>query len=197
MFKIRTALYDEHVKLGATIVDFAGFDMPVQYTNIIDEHNCTRNNVGLFDISHMGEFEVKGASALEFLQKVLSNDISRLEVGKAMYCCMLNSKAGIMDDLFVYRKGMNNYFLVVNASNIEKDLKWLISNKDFFDDVIIIDVSKETAKLDLQGPKAKGVLGKLGLKDLPKRFYLKEYNIEGIKVMLSRTGYTGEDGFEL
>ena len=189
----RTPLYEEHLKLNAKIVEFGGWDMPVQYTNVMDEHHCTRSKVGLFDICHMGEFELKGKGVLGFLQKVLTNDISKLEAGRCMYSCMCYEDGGVVDDLFVY-KMEDKYMLVVNAGNIKKDFEWFNNHKD---DITIINKSDEIAKLDLQGPLAQKVLKKIGLKELPERFAFDNFIMNGVDCMISRTGYTAEDGFEI
>ena len=169
--------------------------MPVFYTNVIDEHNCTRTKVGLFDICHMGEFLISGKSAFDFIQNIITNDLRKLEVGKAFYTSLCLENGHVIDDLFVYMLADDKFMFVVNASNIEKDFNWLIKHK--IDGVDIIDKSKETAKLDLQGPKSFDVLSKMvDVSDL-KRFHFVEKDVLGVKIIISRTGYTGEDGFEL
>jgi len=195
----KTPLFDEHVKLGAKIVEFGGWEMPVYYSNVIDEHNATRNAAGLFDICHMGEFFVEGKYAFDFLQKVITNDLGKLEDGKAFYTVMCLENGGVIDDLFVYRFNKNRFMLVVNAGNIEKDFKWLMSYKDFFEDVVLLDKTNLIAKLDLQGPRAEEILQKLtntNLKEL-KRFHFVEGKVNLVNTIISRTGYTAEDGFEL
>jgi aminomethyltransferase len=194
----KTILYDEHEKLGAKIIEFGGWMMPVYYTTVIDEHNTTRNAAGLFDICHMGEIIIKGKNASNFIQRLITNDLNKLTKGKAFYAAMCYESGATVDDLFVYFLDDNEFMLVVNASNIEKDLEWIKKNKDDFD-VEIIDKSNETAKLDLQGPKAEEILQKLtdfNLAEL-KRFHFIEKEVNGINTIISRTGYTGEDGFEL
>ncbi|MFH2028050.1 MAG: glycine cleavage system aminomethyltransferase GcvT [Nanoarchaeota archaeon] len=195
----RTQLYEEHVKLGAKIVPFAGWEMPVFYSSVIDEHLTTRSNAGLFDISHMGEFFIEGKSALNFLQRMITNDLSKLEDGKAFYTSMCLENGGIIDDLFIYRFNHSKFMMVVNAVNIEKDFNWLMDHKSFFDDVTIINKSNEAAKLDLQGPKSQEILQKLVDFDLNtlKRFYFVESHVNSVPAIISRTGYTGEDGFEI
>ena len=195
----KTPLFEQHKELGATIVPFAGWSMPVQYTNVIDEHLTTRNSVGLFDISHMGEFMVSGKGSLKFLQSVVTNDIAALKIKQACYNCLCYENGSVIDDLFVYRMGEEEFFIVVNAGTIQKDLDWLNSQKP--GSVTIRNMSDELAKLDLQGPKAQATLQKLtqyNLSDI-KRFRAEYIDIENIqlKVLVSRTGYTGEDGFEI
>ena len=192
----KTPLSSVHEKLRAVMVEFGGWYMPVQYANVIDEHLATRQKVGLFDICHMGEFEIKGESSLKFLQKLLTNDISNLEVGKAMYSVMCYEDGGCVDDLFVYNLN-GKYMLVVNAENIGKDLEWL--NKNKIEGVQITNISDETAKFDIQGPDSENVLQKLTDTNLSeiKRFYCKEILLNGIPMLISKTGYTGENGFEI
>ena len=192
----KTPLSGVHEKLGATMVEFGGWYMPVQYTNVIDEHLTTRKKVGLFDICHMGEFEITGENSLTFLQKILTNDISNLKVGKARYSVMCYEDGGCVDDLFVYKLN-DKYMLVINAGNIDKDLEWL--NKNKVEGVEIKNISDETAKLDIQGPDSEAVLRKLTDANLSeiKRFYCNEILLNGVSILVSRTGYTGEDGFEI
>lgn len=193
----KTPLNSVHRGLGAKMIEFGGWEMPVFYTNIIDEHTATRTKAGLFDICHMGEFTVEGKNALKFLERVMTNSISRLKIKQALYTCMCYENGGVIDDLFVYRTGENSYMLVVNASNIEKDFEWL--NKNIMDDVKIIDISENTAKIDIQGPLADKILQKLTDSDLSRieRFEYEDGKISGVNVMCSRSGYTGEKGFEL
>lgn len=193
----KTPLNSCHTDLNAKIVDFKGWEMPVFYTNIIDEHTATRTKAGLFDICHMGEFTVEGKNALKFLERVMTNNISRLKIKQALYTCMCYENGCVVDDLFVYRIGEDEYMLVVNASNVEKDFEWL--NKNKIEDVKIIDISEKTAKIDIQGPLAEKILQKLTDFDLSeiKRFDYKNVEISGANVMCSRSGYTGERGFEL
>ena len=194
----KTPLYDKHVELGARIVEFGGWEMPVFYTTVIDEHIITRTKAGLFDICHMGEFIVKGKDAFKFLQFVLTNDLNKLVDGKAFYSALCNEQGGVVDDLFVYRLSETEYMLVVNAGNIEKDFLWLKKNLNDFD-VELKDISEKTAKLDLQGPKSQEILQKLVNYDLNelKRFHFVKIKVNGLLTTVSRTGYTGEDGFEL
>lgn len=194
----KTFLYDEHVKLNARMVDFAGWDMPVQYRSIIEEHNNVRNNVGLFDVSHMGEIFVSGKDALVYLQTLVPQDIAKIIDKKAKYCQFTTQTAGIVDDLFVYKLGENDYLLIVNASRVEDDFAWMLKNKGYFD-VNIENKSDVYSMLALQGPKATDVMAKLGFskENQPKTMFISKETISGIEVYISRTGYTGEDGFEI
>ena len=195
----KTPLYEEHVKLGAKLIDFNRWLMPVYYSNVIEEHITTRTKAGLFDICHMGEFFIEGNNAFKLVQKLITNDLKRLEDGKAFYSSMCLENGGIIDDSLIYRFNQNKFMIVVNAANVEKDLKWFLKHKNFFDDVNVIDKTNETAKIDLQGPKAEEILQKLTsfeLKNL-KRFNFIGDNINNIPTIISRTGYTAEDGFEL
>ena len=192
----RTPFYDLHASLGAKLVDFAGFEMPVQYSGIIEEHLAVRNAVGVFDVSHMGEFEVRGKDALAFLQRTTVNDVSKLSDGKVQYSAMCYDDGGIIDDLLVYCIG-DSYMLVVNASNIQKDFDWLQSHAS--GDVQLTDVSDKTALLAVQGPKSLATLQKLtkvNLSDM-KYYTSTRGEIAGVPAVISRTGYTGELGFEL
>lgn len=195
-------MYAEHKKLGATIVDFSGWEMPVQYTNVIDEHTTTRTKVGIFDICHMGEFIVSGKDALGFIQSLVTNDVNKLVDGKAQYACICREDGGTVDDLFIYRFNSDRFMIVVNAGNIEKDFKWLNSHVGEFD-VKLEDESDKTAKIDIQGPLAEKALQKIVKAELSnlKRFSFVEtqfiFGGEVFEAIISRTGYTGEDGFEL
>ncbi len=192
----KTTLYDAHVAAGAKMVDFAGYLMPVQYRGIVDEHRKVRQSVGLFDVSHMGEFTFHGPGALSFLQKMTINDVSKLAVGQAQYSAMCYPDGGIVDDLIVYRHE-DHYMMVVNASNLEKDLAWLQEHAGA--DVTIRDESEQTGLIAVQGRNAEKLLQKLTDIDLSAiRFYwFANGRIDDIPVMISRTGYTGEDGFEV
>lgn len=194
---IKTPFYDFHVAAGAKMVSFAGFHMPVQYKGITAEHLAVRNNVGLFDLSHMGELEVSGGDALAFLQKTTTNNVEALDkVGKIQYSCMTMPTGGIVDDLLVYRLE-GRYLLVVNAANINKDFAWLQSH--LFGDVQLIDLSTQTGLLAIQGPNAQKVLSEVTDYDLQNMGYYTSAiaTIAGVEVLFSRTGYTGEDGFEI
>jgi glycine cleavage system T protein (aminomethyltransferase) len=187
----RTPLYDQHVAAGARLVPFAGWEMPVQYEGVIPEHRAVRTDAGVFDVSHMGEIEVEGPKALELLQAMLSNDVSKLAEGDAQYTLLPNEAGGIIDDLIVYRTGPCRYLLVVNASNRETDLAWLVEHEVRGSDVR--DVSDEYALLAVQGPRA---LQRLGLPH-GKAFTFAMSELDGVEVMVNRTGYTGEEGVEL
>ena len=187
----RTPLYDRHVALGARMVPFAGWEMPVQYEGVIQEHRAVRTDAGVFDVSHMGEIEVEGPRAHELLQSLLSNDLDRIETGQAQYTLLTNEQGGIIDDLIAYRLGEFRYLLVVNASNREADFRWLKEREISGSDVR--DLSGECGLLAVQGPNA---IAKLGLPPAPS-FTFADAEIDGVEVMVNRTGYTGEDGCEV
>lgn len=193
-----TALTDTHIALGAKMVPFAGYNMPVQYEGVNAEHETVRNSVGVFDVSHMGEFLLTGERALELIQKVTTNDASVMTVGRAQYSCMPNGKGGIVDDLIIYRMKEDQYLLVVNASNIEKDWSWISSHNDM--GVDMKNLSDEYSLLAIQGPKAVEAMQALTTVDLASIAY---YHFEvgpfaGIEnVIISATGYTGSGGFEI
>lgn len=194
----RTAFYNIHKQLGAKIVDFAGFEMPIQYAGIIQEHKAVRNSVGVFDVSHMGEIEVRGVDAFAFVNYVTTNDVAKLEKGKVQYSAMCYDDGGIVDDLLVYHCG--DYIqLVVNASNKDKDFAWLQSHKKRFASVELIDRSDEISLLAVQGKNSLAVLQKISSADLSQMKYytFTTVKIAGTDVLISRTGYTGELGFEL
>jgi aminomethyltransferase len=187
----RTPLYDRHVALGARMVPFAGWEMPVQYEGVIQEHRAVRTDAGVFDVSHMGELDVEGPRAHELLQGLLSNDLDRLGPGLAQYTLLTNEQGGIVDDVIAYRLGEFRYLLVVNASNRGADYRRLREHEISGSDVR--DMSDECAMLAVQGPRA---IERLGLPDAPK-FTFADAEIDGVEVMVNRTGYTGEDGCEL
>jgi aminomethyltransferase len=194
----RTPLHDEHLASGGKMVPFAGFEMPIQYTaGITAEHNAVRTAAGLFDVSHMGEFDVAGPQALDLVQFVTTNDASRLEIGQAQYSTLPNEAGTLLDDLIVYRFE-DRYMLVVNAANRAKDFQWISRWAERFD-VRLTDRSDETALLALQGPRATEVLERLTSEDLDSIGYYRfaPGQVAGREVVLSRTGYTGEDGWEL
>ena len=191
-----TFLHDKHVILGAKMVDFAGWHMPVQYTSIIEEHNTVRENVGLFDVSHMGEVFVSGNDALEFLNSVVPQDISKLVYEKAVYCQLPKQNGGLIDDLIIYKIGILDYLIICNASRIDEDVNWLVLNSKGYD-VQIDNQSHNYSLLAIQGPKADLLMRKMGLTTQQESFTIKPAKIEGIKVLASRTGYTGEDGYEI
>ena len=194
----RTYLYDEHIKLKAKMVDFAGWEMPVQYTSILEEHNNVRKNAGLFDVSHMGEIFVSGKDAYSFLQTLFPQDISKLIDSKALYCQFTNENGGIVDDLIVFKLKDNDYLLIVNASRVDTDYEWMLKNKKSYN-VNVENKSDIYSMVALQGPKASEILEKAGIKkeNQPKTFHIKRDILLGEDVYVSRTGYTGEDGFEI
>ena len=192
----KTPLVSVHEKLGARMVEFGGWYMPVQYTNVIDEHTTTRTKAGLFDICHMGEFIVKSKDSTQFLQQLIVGNLNKLIIGKAMYSLMCYENGTVIDDLFIYQLKENEFMIVVNTSNIDKDFDWLQKHSDKFD-VELKNISEQTGKIDLQGPLSEKILKKLTDADLPQRFHFIEADIAGTKTLFSRTGYTGEDGFEL
>jgi aminomethyltransferase len=194
----RTPFYETHKKAGARLIDFGGFEMPVQYEGIKVEHAAVRENAGIFDVSHMGEVFVSGAGASRFLQNITINDVSKLVPGKAQYSAMCYPNAGIVDDLIVYMMGDNNYMVVVNASNREKDVAWMMQHKT--DDVVIDDRSEYYALLALQGPKSAQILSKITNVDLTSiaYYHFTVGTVAGFAdVIVSATGYTGEPGFEI
>ncbi|MGC9975541.1 MAG: glycine cleavage system aminomethyltransferase GcvT [Syntrophales bacterium] len=197
----KTPLYDRHVALGAKIIDFGGWAMPVQYTNVIEEHNATRTKAGLFDISHMGEIEVKGPQALELLQWLLSRDIKGQAIGQIKLSVLTNEKGGIIDDVTVYRLGDERYLVVTNAGTKDKDYSWVEMQRRVkgLSDVEVIDNSGQTGKIDLQGPLSQAILQNLASDDLaPLTYYhAKDTKVMDIPALVSRSGYTGEDGFEI
>ncbi|MGI6225343.1 MAG: glycine cleavage system aminomethyltransferase GcvT [Peptococcales bacterium] len=194
----RTPLYQEHVKCGGKIVEFGGFEMPVQYKGIIEEHNTVRQKAGLFDVSHMGEILVKGPEAKNFIQKIITNNMDKIEPGKIIYSPICYENGGTIDDLLVYCFNEEYYWLVVNASNTEKDWQW-INEQKANENVELINISSDTAQLALQGPKAQEILQLLTSLDLSsiKFFRFLEGKVAGSQCVVSRTGYTGEDGFEI
>ncbi len=187
----RTPLHDRHVALGARMVPFAGWEMPVQYAGVIQEHRAVRTDAGVFDVSHMGELEVEGPRAHELLQGLLSNDLDRIAPGQAQYTLLTNERGGIVDDLIAYRLDEFRYLLVVNAANRDAVFRWLKEREVSGSDVR--DVSEEYALLAVQGPRA---IERLGLPPAP-RFTFAEGEVDGVEAMVNRTGYTGEDGCEL
>ncbi len=200
-----TPLTSRHLSLGAKMAEFAGYNMPISYSGIKEEHFAVRNGVGVFDVSHMGEFIVRGKEALALIQKVTSNDASKLQIGQAQYSCLPNHKGGIVDDLLVYRlaedmcaEGEQAFMLVVNASNIEKDWNWISEHNTF--DTRLINISDKTGLLAVQGPRANEVLQKLTDIDLSsiKYYHFTKGRMAGLdNVLISATGYTGSGGFEL
>ena len=192
----QTFLHDKHVALGARMVDFAGWDMPVQYSSIIDEHKTVREAVGLFDVSHMGEVIVYGEDALPYLNKLVPQDVTKLVDSKAVYCQLTNKQGGIIDDLIIYKLEDKKYLIIANASRIDEDLNWMVRNKCGFD-VSIVNESHNYSLLAVQGPKACELIKKLGVNELPPFFSIKRGELFNINLWISRTGYTGEDGVEI
>ncbi|MBL3656522.1 glycine cleavage system aminomethyltransferase GcvT [Fulvivirga sediminis] len=194
----KVQLNDIHEKLGAKMVPFAGYNMPVRYTKDIEEHNKVRNSVGIFDVSHMGEFILKGPKALDLIQRVTSNDASKIVIGQAQYSCLPNEDGGIVDDLLVYKMAEEEYMVVVNASNIEKDWNWI--SKYNTDGVDMTNISDDMSLFAVQGPKATQVLQKLTTTDLSaiKFYHFSVGTFGGVQdVIMSATGYTGAGGFEI
>ena len=195
----KTSLYQSHLAIGAKMVHFAGFEMPMQYTGVVHEHLAVRHKVGIFDVSHMGEILVSGPNAIDLIQYVFSNDAQHLDVGQAQYGYMPNAKGGIIDDLLVYRIDSQSYLLVVNAANIEKDWNWLLTHNKVFG-ASLQNQSDQWSLIALQGPQATSVLAKLTNTDIGSiPFYRFVYGkVAGIdQVLISATGYTGSGGYEL
>jgi aminomethyltransferase len=192
----KTGLYDVHSRLGAKLVDFAGFKMPIQYSSILEEHKRVRKTVGVFDVSHMGEIEIRGAKALEMVNLITINDAARINVTQAQYSAMCYEDGGIVDDLIVYNRG-DHYLLVVNASNTDKDFEWIMRHK--LEGVEIKNVSDEITQLAVQGKSALPTLQKLSDVDLSriKFYWFTDGELAGVPMIISATGYTGEPGFEL
>ncbi len=193
-----TALTDKHIALGAKIVPFAGYNMPVQYEGVTVEHQTVRDGVGVFDVSHMGEFLISGETALDLIQKISSNDASTLTIGRAQYSCMPNGKGGIVDDLIIYKIKEHEYLLVVNASNIEKDWNWISSHNSF--GATMRNLSDDYSLLAIQGPKAIEAMQSLTSVDLSSitYYHFEVGDFAGIEhVIISATGYTGSGGFEI
>lgn len=196
----RTPLFDIYKEYGAKTIDFGGWELPVQFSSIKEEHEAVRTKAGLFDVSHMGEFEVKGADSLSFLQKMLTNDLSKLKTGSVQYTAMCYENGGTIDDLIVYQLNTNHYLLIVNAANMEKDYKWL---KDHLEgDVKLNNLSEKIALLALQGPQSEKILQKVisdgtNVSEIGSFQFKNDCMIQGFQTLISRTGYTGEDGFEI
>jgi glycine cleavage system T protein (aminomethyltransferase) len=193
----RTPLFSAHRRAGAKMVEFAGWDMPVQYQGVIEEHRAVRSCAGLFDVSHMGEIEVRGDGALEFCQRMTANDVSRTKRSQAQYNLLLNERGGVVDDVIFYRLEENIFFICVNASNSDKDFAWLSERAPA--KVEVENVSGKYAQLALQGPRAEKILQPLTTTPLSelKTFYFVFADVASIRCLVARTGYTGEDGFEL
>ena len=194
----RTPLFASYQKYGAKLIDFGGWELPVQFSGILEEHKAVREKAGLFDVSHMGEVDVKGKDALQFIQKMITNDASKLVDGKALYSPMCYPDGGTVDDLLVYRYNQEHYLLVINAANIEKDVAWLLEHVE--GDVEVKNISEEVSQLALQGPIAENVLQRIAdieLSAIGVFEFKADVRLKEIKALVSRTGYTGEDGFEI
>ncbi len=194
----RTTLYDEHLALGARMVPFAGWSMPVQYAGIIEEHKAVRASAGVFDVGHMAEFRVFGFAAFDFLQRMLTNDLHKIsQLGQAQYTLMLDEDGHIIDDLIVYHSGDVEYLIIANASNRDTDFAWLEAHAP--EGIELVDESDRTALVALQGPKALGIISELAGPEwtMPDRFTLCEAMLDTIPALVARTGYTGEDGVEI
>ena len=198
-FLKQTPLHAAHIALGARMTDFAGFDMPIQYTGIVQEHMAVRQAAGMFDVSHMGEVKVSGPEVEAWLQRLVTNDVSKLDVGRALYTVMCRPDGGIVDDLLVYRLGTNEYLLVVNAANTQKDIAWMEEHLE--GDVRLDDLSADTALIALQGPRAMDVFTRATNVDvsvLRPYHFMRPPDLHGSSTaIVSRTGYTGEDGLEI
>jgi len=194
----RTSLFAEHQKLGAKLIDFGGWEMPVQYVGVIEEHKTVRSKAGLFDVSHMGEIEIKGEDSLPFLQYLLTNDVSHIADNQIQYSLMCYPEGGVVDDVLIYRFHPEHFLLVVNASNTDKDFAWLESQAQSYK-VQLKNRSQDYAQMALQGPLAQQILQKLTSMDLTqvKYYWFEEGEVASVPCLLSRTGYTGEDGFEV
>ena len=193
----RTPLYEEHLALGARMVPFAGWEMPVQYSGIIDEHRAVRQSAGIFDVSHMGEFRVFGFGAFDTLERLFTNELERIsDVGQAQYTLMLADDGGVIDDLIVYHSGDLEYLIVANAANRDTDFAWIKAHVPT--DLELVDESDRTALIALQGPKALELARELADEgwEPPKRFHIGEVTLDTVRALAARTGYTGEDGFE-
>lgn len=195
----KTPLFDSYAKYGAKTIDFGGWDLPVQFSSIKEEHEAVRTKAGLFDVSHMGEIIVKGEEALSYLQHLLTNDISKIAINQAQYTAMCYESGGVVDDLLTYKLSENEYLLVVNAANTEKDYGWMLENKGNYN-VEITNVSTDYAQIALQGPLAEEVLQRFtqtNLRDITFFRFQQDVLVSDYSVLLSRSGYTGEDGFEI
>lgn len=194
----KTPLYEEHKKLGAKIIDFAGWELPVIYSSIAEEHIAVRKKSAIFDICHMGEISVKGKDSAKFLSSLIPTSMKKLSNKKSMYSCFCNEKGGIIDDLFIFMINKNEYYLVVNAATIEKDFNWMKSHLS--GDVVLENLSDRTSKIDIQGPLSKEILKKIisdSRLDSLERFSFDYFDFNGSQVMISNTGYTGEAGYEI
>jgi aminomethyltransferase len=189
----QTPLFQEHEKLGAKMTEFSGWNMPVCYSSIVEEHHAVRNRVGIFDISHMGQIEVSGPAAKPWLNRMLSNNVDRLAISQGQYSLLLNKAGGVIDDLLVYRRHDDQFLLVVNAAKIDEDFAWMLESVS--GGVAVLNCSSLFGALAVQGPRSPELMGIFG--ELPPRNHFCDLKIEGSSTMIARTGYTGEDGFEL
>ncbi len=196
---LRTPLYERHRALGARLVEFGGWEMPVQYSGILEEHRTVRERAGLFDVCHMGEFRVEGAGALDFLQRLVPNNVARLTDNQALYTQILRPDGGTLDDLIIYRMAEGRYMVVVNAGTMEKDWAWFSEHATGQADFTLTNVSAQTGLIALQGPRAQAILQPLTQTPLADiaYYHCQPGEVTGITCVISRTGYTGEDGFEL
>ncbi|MEW9500402.1 glycine cleavage system aminomethyltransferase GcvT [Jeotgalibacillus marinus] len=194
----KTPLFDLYKQSGGKTIDFGGWDLPVQFSSIKEEHEAVRTKAGLFDVSHMGEVDVRGKDSLSYLQKMMTNDVSKLNDNEALYTAMCYEDGGTVDDLLVYRLKEDHYLLVINASNIDKDVAWLLEHVN--EDVQVKNISTEIAQLAIQGPNAERILQRLtdtNLAEISFFHFQNEVHINNVSALVSRTGYTGEDGFEI
>ncbi len=195
----KTPLFNEHVQLNGKIIDFAGWELPVEYSGILNEHHAVRKAAGLFDVSHMGEVDVLGKDAAKFVQNLVTNDVSLMANHQIIYCCMCYPTGGVVDDLLVYKRNAESFYLVINASNVDKDYAWMQENSKGFD-VKLINLSPNIAEVAFQGPLAQEVLQTLTdypLDDITFFTFAENVMVAGVSCLVSRTGYTGEDGFEV
>ena len=195
----RTALLEEHQKLNGKIIDFAGWELPVEYTGILAEHHAVRKAAGLFDVSHMGEVDVLGKDAAKFVQNLVTNDVSAMVDNQIIYCCMCYPNGGVVDDLLVYKRNDESFYLVINASNVDKDFAWMGENAEGYD-ITLLNLSDDISEVAFQGPLAQEVLQTLTdypLDDIKFFTFAENVMVSGISCLVSRTGYTGEDGFEI
>jgi aminomethyltransferase len=193
----RTALFDRHVAAGAKLVDFAGWEMPVQYEGVRQEHMAVRTDVGVFDVSHMGQIETRGPGAPALLQRLLSNDVSRMPVGGAQYSVLCREDGGVLDDLFSYRLESDRWLTVTNAANHERDLQWFTTHARELGDVQVLDRIEDYAMLAVQGPRARELVQSIADAPLPARMSTASERVGGAEMLVCGTGYTGEDGVEL
>ncbi|WP_461206256.1 glycine cleavage system aminomethyltransferase GcvT [Clostridium sp. DL1XJH146] len=195
----KTALFNMHEKYMGKIIDFSGWALPVQYSDIQKEHEAVRTSAGLFDVSHMGEVEITGPQSFDFIQNLITNDLSNLNNNQTLYTFMCYPNGGVVDDLIVYKHSNDNFLLVINAANIEKDYQWMVDNKANYN-LTISNKSNEISQIAIQGPKAENILQKLtnvNLEEIKFFYFMDKVKIAGAECLVSRTGYTGEDGFEI